>query len=335
MTKRIGVIGAGSWGTTLADLLACKGHEVTLWAFEPELVAEMNATGINSRFLPDSTLSPRLSYTNSLAKAAADAELLLFVSPTQVMRSVLLQIMPHLPVGIPLVTASKGIELETLLTMSQLFRELLPEHRHREIAVLSGPSFAREVARRLPTAVTVAAIDGVVARQVQTAFTTDSFRVYTNSDMVGVELGGAIKNVIALAAGISDGLGFGHNTRAALITRGLAEMSRLGRALGADAATFAGLAGMGDLVLTCTGDLSRNRSVGIRIGQGETLEAIINSMTMVAEGVKTTESAWMLAQRHGVEMPIIEQVYRVIHEGRSARQAVIQLMSRNPKAEGV
>ncbi len=335
MTKRIGVIGAGSWGTTLADLLACKGHHVTLWAYEPDLVEEMRATGVNSRFLPDVPLSPRLSYTSSLPQAVAEAGLLLFVSPTQVMRSVLSRLLPHIPAGIPLVTASKGIELESLLTMSQLFGELLPQSRRREIAVLSGPSFAREVALRMPTAVTVAAVDEVVARQVQSAFTTDSFRVYTNGDPVGVELGGAIKNVIALAAGISDGLGFGCNTRAALITRGLAEMSRLGRALGADPATFAGLAGMGDLVLTCTGDLSRNRSVGLRIGQGEKLDAIIASMTMVAEGVKTTQSAWMLAQRHGVEMPIIEQVYRIIHEGRSPRQAVIELMTRNPRAEGV
>jgi glycerol-3-phosphate dehydrogenase (NAD(P)+) len=335
MTERIGVIGAGSWGTTLADLLARKGHDVTLWCYEPELVAEMRTTGINSRYLPEITLSPRLTCTNSLDRAVADAALVLFVSPTQVMRAVLGQVLPHLPEGIPLVSASKGIELGTLLTMSQLFRQLLPESRHREIAVLSGPSFAREVARQMPTVVTVAAGDDGVARQVQTAFTTDCFRVYTNRDLVGVELGGAIKNVIAIAAGISDGLGFGHNTRAALITRGLAEMTRLGRALGADPATFAGLAGMGDLVLTCTGDLSRNRTVGIRIGQGETLEAILASMTMVAEGVKTTESAWMLARRHGVDMPIIEQVYRVLHAGKPARQAVIELMTRNPKAEGV
>jgi len=335
MSDRIGVIGAGSWGTTLADLLSRKGRMVTLWVYEPELVAELRATGVNSRFLPDVPLDPSLRYTDSLAEAVSGAGLVLFVSPTQVMRSVMLQALPYLPTGIPLVSASKGIELETLLTMSQLFRQILPESRSREIAVLSGPSFAREVARRMPTAVTVAATDDGVARQVQAAFTTDCFRVYTNHDPVGVELGGAIKNVIALAAGISDGLGFGHNTRAALITRGLAEMSRLGRALGADPATFAGLAGMGDLVLTCTGDLSRNRTVGLRIGQGEPLDAILSSMTMVAEGVKTTESAWMLAQRHGVEMPIIEQVYRIIHEGRPARQGVIELMTRNPKAEGV
>ena len=335
MNERIGVIGAGSWGTTLADLLARKGHDVTLWCFESELVSEIRATGVNSRFLPEITLSPRLMCTNSLSDAVAAAGLVLFVSPTQVMRSVLGQALPHLPDGIPLVSASKGIELGTLLTMSQLFTQTLPESRRREIAVLSGPSFAREVARQMPTAVTVAAGDDGVARQVQSAFTTDYFRVYTNRDLVGVELGGAIKNVIAIAAGISDGLGFGHNTRAALITRGLAEMSRLGRALGADLSTFAGLAGMGDLVLTCTGDLSRNRTVGIRIGHGETLDDILASMTMVAEGVKTTESAWMLAQKHGVEMPIIEQVYRILHEGKSARLAVIELMSRNPKAEGM
>ena len=335
MVGKIGVIGAGSWGTTLADLLARKGHAVTLWCYEPELVAEIRATGVNSRYLPEITLSPRLTCTNSLIDAVAAAGLVLFVSPTQVMRSVLGQALPHLPDGIPLVSASKGIELVTLLTMSQLFSQTLPESRRQEIAVLSGPSFAREVARQMPTAVTVAAGDDSVARQVQRTFTTDFFRVYTNRDMVGVELGGAIKNVIAIAAGISDGLGFGHNTRAALITRGLAEMSRLGRALGADPSTFAGLAGMGDLVLTCTGDLSRNRTVGIRIGHGETLDEILASMTMVAEGVKTTDSAWMLAQKHGVDMPIIEQVYRVLHEGKSARLAVIELMSRNPKAEGM
>jgi len=335
MSERIGVIGAGSWGTTLADLLARKGHDVTLWAYEPDLVAEIRATGVNSRFLPGISLSPAVACTNSLVEAVADAGLVLLVSPTQVMRSVLAQAVPHLPAGIPLVSASKGVELETLLTMSQLFRVVLPSERHREIAVLSGPSFAREVACQMPTAVAVAAVDDRVARRVQSAFTTDYFRVYTNRDLVGVELGGAIKNVIAIAAGISDGLGFGHNTRAALITRGLAEMSRLGSVLGAQPATFAGLAGMGDLVLTCTGDLSRNRTVGIRIGQGEDLEAILSSMTMVAEGVKTTESAWMLAQRHHVEMPIIEQVYRILYERKSARKAVMELMTRNPKAEGV
>jgi glycerol-3-phosphate dehydrogenase (NAD(P)+) len=334
MSERIGVIGAGSWGTTLADLLARRGHDVTLWAYEPELAAEMRSTGINSRFLPDIPLSPRLICTHSLSETVENAALVLFVSPTQVMRGVLDQVTPYLPAGIPLVSASKGIEVKTLLTMSQLFREVLPPSRHQEIAVLSGPSFAREVALRMPTAVAVASGDDV-ARQVQAAFVTDYFRVYTNRDLVGVELGGAIKNVIAIAAGISDGLGFGHNTRAALITRGLAEMSRLGLAAGAQPSTFSGLAGMGDLVLTCTGDLSRNRTVGIRLGKGEPLEAILASMTMVAEGVKTTVSAWMLAQRHGVEMPIIEQVYRILYERKSARQAVLELMTRNPKAEGI
>jgi glycerol-3-phosphate dehydrogenase (NAD(P)+) len=311
MSERIGVIGAGSWGTTLADLLARKGYDVTLWAYEPELAEEMRTTGFNSRFLPEIPLSPRLACTHSLPEAVENAVLVLFVSPTQVMRGVLDQVTPYLPAGIPLVSASKGIEVKTLLTMSQLFREVLPPSRHRDIAVLSGPSFAREVALRMPTAVAVASGDDV-ARQVQAVFSTDYFRVYTNSDPVGVELGGAIKNVIAIAAGISDGLGFGHNTRAALITRGLAEMSRLGRAAGALPSTFAGLAGMGDLVLTCTGDLSRNRTVGIRIGQGESLEAILASMTMVAE-----------------------QIYRILYEQKPARQAVLELMTRNPKAEGL
>jgi glycerol-3-phosphate dehydrogenase (NAD(P)+) len=335
MPERIGVIGAGSWGTTLADLLAKKGHEVTLWAYEAELVTEMTEQGTNSLFLPGITLSPRLHATGSLAEAVTGKDLLLFVVPSQVVRSVLTTVLPHLPPAAVIVSASKGIELDTLMTVSQVYAELLPPALYRNFAVLSGPSFAREVAKEMPTAVVAAAEEPAVAARVQQAFTTPWFRVYTNSDVVGVELGGAIKNVIAIAAGITDGLGFGHNTRAALITRGLAEMRRLGLAMGAQADTFAGLAGMGDLVLTCTGDLSRNRSVGIRLGQGMRLEAIMAEMRMVAEGVKTTESAWNLACRLGVVMPITEQVHRVLYEDKSAREAVMELMTRDLKAEGV
>lgn len=332
---RCAVIGAGSWGTTLANLLAKKGLAVTLWAYEPELVTTIRSRRENDLFLPGIELDASLACTNSLEEAVSGAGMVLVVVPTQVLRGVVRQMLPHLADTALVVSASKGIELETLELVSQIYEELLPEPLYRRFAVLSGPSFAREVAREMPTAVVAAAKDGEVARQVQQLFSTDYFRVYTNDDVIGVELGGAIKNVIAIAAGISDGLGFGSNTRAALITRGLAEMSRLGRALGGSAATFAGLAGMGDLVLTCTGDLSRNRSVGLALGQGRTLEEILGEMRMVAEGVKTAESAWRLAQRLGVEMPIIQKVYQLLYEGKSARDGVLELMTRDLKSENI
>jgi glycerol-3-phosphate dehydrogenase (NAD(P)+) len=335
MHEKIGVIGAGSWGTTLADLLAKKGHEVTLWAYEPELVREMAETGVNSLFLPGIRLCSGLRFTNSLQEAVAGKKILVFVVPSQVVRSVIRNALSHIPPDAIIVSASKGIEVDSLLTVSQIFEELLSPELYGRFSVLSGPSFAREVAQEMPTAVVAAAADSAIARTVQEIFTTPVFRVYTNPDIMGVELGGAIKNVIALAAGISDGLGFGNNTRAALITRGLVEMSRLGRAMGARAETFAGLAGMGDLVLTCTGDLSRNRTVGMKLGQGMSLAEILGEMRMVAEGVKTAESACSLARRLGVDMPITEQVYRVLYEEKPAREAVVELMTRDLKAEGV
>ena len=335
MREKIGVIGAGSWGTTLANLLANKGHDVTLWAYEADLVREMAETGINSMFLPGIPLSPRLQFTNSLTEAAERMGLLLFVVPSQVVRGVLGTVLPAVSADALLVSASKGIELGTLMTVSQVYKELLPATLYRNFAVLSGPSFASEVAREMPTAVVAASHDERVAQRVQEVFTTPVFRVYTNKDPMGVELGGAIKNVIALAAGISDGLGFGNNTRAALITRGLAEMTRLGRAMGARSETFAGLAGMGDLVLTCTGDLSRNRTVGVKLGQGMSLSAILAEMRMVAEGVKTTESARNLARKLGIDMPITEKVFSILYEDKPARAAVVELMTRDLKAEGV
>ncbi|AJE01976.1 NAD(P)H-dependent glycerol-3-phosphate dehydrogenase [Geobacter pickeringii] len=333
MSERIGVIGAGSWGTTLANLLAKKGADVTLWAYEPELVAEMRERRVNSLFLPGIELSAGLAFTNSLEEAAAGKDIILLVSPSQVMRTVLRQLAPLLRPGVTLVNASKGIELDTMMTVDQVCAEVLPAAIARRFCVLSGPSFAREVAQEMPTAVVAAATDQTVAALVQRVFATPYFRVYTNGDVMGVEIGGSLKNVIAVAAGISDGLGLGHNTRAALITRGLAEMTRLGVAMGADPATFAGLAGMGDLVLTCTGDLSRNRTVGMKLGQGMRLAEILGEMRMVAEGVKTAESAWRLAARIGVEMPITEKVYQVLYEDKPARQAVLELMTRDPKAE--
>jgi len=331
----IGVIGAGSWGTTLADMLAKKGHEVILWAYEAELVKEMRETRINSAFLAGITLSPALGFTNSLQEAAAGKDIVLFVAPTQVFRGVLKGALPFLGEQTLLVNAAKGVELDTLMTISQISAELLPPRLYSNFCVLSGPSFAREVAQEMPTAVVAAAPVEAVASRVQEAFSTPYFRVYTNSDMVGVELGGSIKNVIAIAAGISDGLGLGYNPRAALITRGLAEMARLGLAMGAQSSTFAGLAGMGDLVLTCTGDLSRNRTVGMQLGEGKKLAEILGGMRMVAEGVKTTESAYLLAKRLQVEMPIVEQVYLVLYQDKSPRQAVWDLMTRNLKAEGL
>jgi len=335
MAENIGVIGAGSWGTTLADLLAKKGHDVTLWAYEPELVDEMATTGINGIYLPGIPLSPRLRFTNSLRDAVEGKGLILCVVPSQLVRKVILNVLPFLPAEALFVSASKGIELDTLMTVSQVYAELIPPTHYQRFSVLSGPSFAREVALEMPTAVVVAAALADVAWRVQDIFTTPSFRVYTNTDVTGVELGGAIKNVIALAAGISDGLGFGNNTRAALITRGLAEMTRLGRAMGAKGETFAGLAGMGDLVLTCTGDLSRNRTVGIKLGQGMRLAEILAEMRMIAEGVKTAESARNLAERLGIDMPITENVYRVLYEDKPARDAVVELMTRDLKAEGL
>lgn len=334
MYKSIGVIGAGSWGTTLADLLAKKRHRVTLWAYEKELVEEMQTRRENSIYLPGIRLADNLNITGSLEETVNGKDLLLFVVPTQVLRRVLVAAAAHIPNGAIIVSASKGIEVETLKLVSQLYEESLPEALYRRFAVLSGPSFAREVAMEMPTAVVAAASDPLIAKGVQDIFNCSFFRVYTNSDVVGVELGGAVKNVIAIAAGIADGLGFGCNTRAALITRGLAEISRLGQSLGARSETFSGLAGMGDLVLTCTGDLSRNRSVGIQLGQGRTLADILSEMRMVAEGVKTTESTCLLAWKLGIEMPIAFKVNEILYNDRPARDAVIELMSRDLKAEG-
>jgi len=332
---QIGVVGAGSWGTTLANLLASKGYPVQLWAYEADLVERMQTTRENDVYLAGVLLSANLSFTNSIAEAVADKGLVLFVPPSQVLRGVLLTALPHLTAKTLLVSASKGIENDSLQTMSEIFNEVLPREQAAKVGYLSGPSFAKEVAQRMPTAVAVAAKDLEAAQQIQQVFSTDFFRVYTNTDIIGTELGGALKNVIALAAGIADGLGFGYNSRAALITRGLAEMSRIGLALGADPHTFAGLAGMGDLVLTCTGDLSRNRSVGIEIGRGRRLEAILGEMTMVAEGVKTTLSAYQLARKLKVETPIIDQTYRILYEAKDPRIAVSELMLRELKAEGI
>jgi len=330
--KQIGVIGAGSWGTSLANLLAKEGYAVTLWVYEAELAERMAKTAENDLYLPRIKLSPNLTATQNLSEAVKGKQLLLFVPPSQVLRQVFSQACAEIDENALLVFASKGVENNTLLTMSEVVEQVAPGSLQRS-AFLSGPSFAREVAEELPTAIAVAADNPAVAEQVQEVFSTRYFRTYTNQDVIGTELGGALKNVIALAAGVSDGLGFGHNTRAALVTRGLAEITRIGLAKGAQQETFAGLAGMGDLVLTCTGDLSRNRSVGMELGKGRTLQEILSGMQMVAEGVKTTLSAYQLAEKLGVEAPLIEQMYLILYQEKPARQAVQDLMLRELKAE--
>lgn len=332
--ERIAVIGAGSWGTALAGRLAAKGHDTLLWAFEPELVTEINSNHTNSLYLPGILLHPALACTDNLEEAVRGRGIVLLVTPVQVMRSVLKQLTPHLSAAAVIANASKGIELESLLSVSQICSELLGDQVLSRYVALSGPTFAREVAQDLPSLIVAASRSEESAKRVQEALSGPSLRVYTNSDVVGVELGGAVKNVIAIAAGICDGLGFGFNARAALITRGLVEMNRLGRAMGAHAATFNGLAGMGDLVLTCTGDLSRNRSVGFKLGQGLHLADILAEMRMVAEGVKSAESIYLLSRRLGVEMPIVEKTYQILHENKPARQAVTELMARDLKSEG-
>jgi len=332
--ERIAVIGGGSWGTALAGRLATKGHDTLLWAFEPELVDEINSVHTNSLYLPGISLHPTLACTGSLEEAVSGRGIVLLVTPVQVMRNVLKQLAQHISPDAVIANASKGIELETLLSVSQLCVELLGDQALSRYVALSGPTFAREVAQDLLSLIVAASRNDDSAKRVQAALSGPFLRVYTNSDVVGVELGGAVKNVIAIAAGICDGLGFGHNARAALITRGLSEMNRLGQAMGAHASTFAGLAGMGDLVLTCTGDLSRNRSVGFKLGQGQRLVDVLAEMRMVAEGVKSAESIYQLSCRMGVEMPIVEKTYQILHEDKPARQAVIELMARDLKAEG-
>ncbi len=331
--ERVGVIGAGSWGTALANLLAHKGVDTTVWSYEAEVAEAINREHRNSRYLSEIPLDPRLRATIHLQEAVEGASTVLSVSPSHVVRSVMAEAAPYLEADALVVSASKGIEVDTLQTMDEVLADVLPSSVAERAAFLSGPSFALEVGLAHPTAVTMGARSKVSARRAQQLFQTRYFRVYTTPDVRGVELGGALKNVIAIAAGAVDGLGYGHNTRAALITRGLAEITRLGVALGADPLTFAGLAGMGDLILTCTGGLSRNRSVGVELGRGRTLDEILGGMTMVAEGVRTTRSARDLARRMGIEMPIVEEVHALLFEGRPAREAVESLMLREPKPE--
>jgi len=325
----IAVIGAGSWGTTLANLLAEKGYDVSLWAYDKEVLDDIRRTNMNSLYLPGIALSHNLEVTSNIRDAVKKARYVLNVVPSQFARSVFAEIDSSIRQDAVVVSASKGIEHGSLLTISYVLQDMI----NRKVAVLSGPSFAEEVVKKLPTAVTVAAHDQSTALLLQDVFNTDYFRVYSSTDVLGVELGGALKNVMAIASGISDGLALGSSARAALITRGLAEMTRLGVAMGADEKTFGGLSGIGDLTLTCTGALSRNYTVGVKLGRGEKLNDILAGMKMVAEGVATSESAYALSRKFNVEMPIVEKIYRVINENEKPADAVQELMARSLKSE--
>ena len=323
---KIAVVGGGSWGTALAWLLAERGHRIALWAYEAEVVSAINKRRENPAYLPGVSLPDTLSADVSMARVLAHAKWVLFAVPSHVAREVLMEMYPLLPPGIPVISATKGIERERLILISDVIAEVLKRAAGERIAVLSGPSFAKELVQSCPTAVSLACRDLRLAARIQTAFATPFFRLFLTTDLVGVQLGGALKNVIALAAGVADGLGLGYNAKAVLMTRGLAEIVRLGVAMGADGPTFYGLSGMGDLFLTCSGGHSRNRRVGELIGKGESLAAIQRSMRMVAEGIRTTESAHALARKYRVDMPIVREIHRVLFEGKPPRKAVMDLM---------
>lgn len=330
--SRIGVFGAGSWGTALAVHIAQQGHDVTLWARDAAFVADLRAARENRPYLPGTPLPPTLQPTDAIEEAIEGAAIALVVVPSHGFRTVVERMRPHLPASTIVVSATKGIEQERLLRMSEVCHEVLGAER--PVVVLSGPSFAAEVARGLPTAVLVVSSSSDAAQQVQQEFRGPAFRLYASDDVTGVEIGGALKNVMAIAAGVAESLGLGQNARAALITRGLAEMSRLALAMGGRRDTLAGLSGIGDLVLTCTGGLSRNHHVGFELGKGRALTEILGEMRMVAEGVRTTEGALALGRRLGVELPISEKVHQIMAGEIRPREALVELMLRPQKAEG-
>ena len=334
---KIGVIGGGGWGTALSIVLESRGHAVRLWVFEADLAEQMHRTRMNERFLPEVKLPDPIQITTSLAEAAADAEILLFVTPSHALRATATKLVAEAAKSLQsvqwVVVATKGLETKTLRRMSEVLAETLPKELAERTVVLAGPSHAEEVARRVPTLIVAACEDAPLAAKAQETFSTDWLRIYTNDDVVGVEIGVALKNVIAIASGIADGLGFSDSTRAALMTRGLAEISRLGEVLGARRETFAGLAGMGDLIATATSRHSRNRRLGEAIGRGATLKEALASSPMVVEGVGTAEAAVNLALRHGVELPIVEQVYSILYDGKSAKAALRELLTRDLKPE--
>lgn len=326
-------MGAGSWGIATSVLLTSNGHEVVLWEFDEEEARKLNSLREHPTKLPGVKIPAEVKITSDLKEAIGGKNLLALPLPSHTMREVSRKVAGLLD-GEPIILSlSKGLEVKSLKRMSEVITEELPEKCHRNIAVLSGPSHAEEVARQLPTTITVASDNEAVAEKVQGIFMNDYFRVYTHDDVVGVELAGSLKNVIALAAGICDGLGFGDNTKGAILARGLAEIARLGVKLGADYRTFSGLAGMGDLVTTAMSRYSRNRHLGEEIGRGKSLDRVLSEMTMVAEGVKTTQSAYALGRKHRVEMPITEQVYLMLFEGKNPRLAAEELMLREPRSE--
>jgi glycerol-3-phosphate dehydrogenase (NAD(P)+) len=330
---RAAVIGGGSWGTALAAVLGWNGHDTIVWSYDPEVARALTEKHENPKYLPGMQLSERVRGTHDLEQALTGAEIVVAVSPSHVTRQVMREALPWLPKATPIVCATKGIENETLLTMYEVLEDVLPAEMHPYLAVLSGPSFAKETVQRMPTAVVVASPWEKMAQRIQRVFSNDFFRVYTSVDVSGVELGGSLKNVCAIAAGISDGMGFGNNTRAAIMTRGLGELVRLAMKKGANPLTLSGLAGMGDLVLTCTGELSRNRAVGLGLGRGQTLEQVLSGMSQIAEGVRTAKSVHDLAQKLSVDMPLHEAIYRILYDGLSPRAALQALTSRGLKSE--
>jgi glycerol-3-phosphate dehydrogenase (NAD(P)+) len=329
----ISVLGAGAWGTALAKVLADKQNHTVLWSHREDLAASINERRVNDRYLPGAALPPTLSATADFEQALAGAELVVIVVPSHALREVVHDARRYIPKGALLCSATKGIENESLMLMSEVLVDELGKEAEPRLTYLSGPSFAKEVALGQPTAIVVAGHEASAATSVQQTFATERLRVYSSDDVVGVEMGGALKNVVAIAAGAADGLGFGHNARAGLITRGLAEIGRMAERKGANPLTLAGLSGMGDLVLTCTGELSRNRTVGYEMGKGRTLEDVLATLGHVAEGVKTAKSAYDLALKLDVDMPITTEVYRALYEGKSPRQAVVDLMTRALRKE--
>lgn len=334
MNCQIAVLGAGSWGTALAVLLANNGHKVAMWARSREQCAAIADAGENRKYLPGVSIPRHILIGNNLEEILQGKKLIVLSVPSHGVREMARKISPYVSPDTIVVNTAKGFETETLLRLSQVLKEELSRHAADHITVLSGPSHAEEVGRNLPTAVVVAANDKRTGEMIQDIFMTPSFRVYINLDMTGVEIAGALKNVIALGTGISDGLGYGDNAKAALITRGLAEITRLGIALGAEAQTFAGLAGLGDLVVTCTSMHSRNRRAGIQIGQRQPLKQVLADMGMVVEGINTSRAAFHLARKTGVTMPITEQMFKVLFEEKDPREAVVSLMTRSKTHEG-
>lgn len=332
-SDHVAVIGAGAWGTALSILLAQKGEQVVLWTWQKEHCDALRRDRENRAFFPGFALPGSVAVTSDLGEAAGGASMIVLVVPSDAFRATLVRMRSHVPPGVPLVSATKGIENDSLMLMSEILVDVLGPEARRVSTFLSGPSFAKEAAQGSPTNVVVAGFDHERSVEVQQRFATDRFRVYSSDDPVGVEVGGALKNVIAIAAGACDGLGFGHNTRAALITRGLAEIARIAIAKSGNVLTLAGLAGMGDLVLTCTGELSRNRTVGFEMGRGRSLDDVLAGLGHVAEGVKTAKSAYQLAGALDVELPICNEVYRVLYEGKQPLLAVRDVLTRPLKRE--